>query len=386
MNLFQIIKMALGEIKANKLRSFLTILGISIGTASVILFVTISIGSRQSMYKSFESKPLDLINVNVYSDKKINEFDIKAIKNSANIKAISPEISNSTTVTYDKKDSEKNIVGTDENYAKLNNRKLKSGRFIMPIDNDKSTKVVVLGSKVANELFPSGDAIGKTITIKSIPYKVIGVLNKLDESFDSPEDDTIFMPYKTAQIVLGLSEISKLNVQVSSKENVSIGISEIKDYLTKKGIAPNELSVMSNKEMLDSMKSMDAIMDLMVGAIASVSLFVAGIGIMNMMLVSVTERTKEIGIRKALGSPRKFILVQFLVESLTISFIGGTIGALLGVFGSMPILNSMGAQPYIAWNVVFAAVGFAIFMGVVFGISPANKASKLQPIVALKSE
>lgn len=386
MNIFQIIKMALGEIKANKLRSFLTILGISIGTGSIILFVTISIGSKQSMYKSFESKPLDLITTSVYGDKKINEFDIKVLKMSSNVKEISPEISDSATVSYDKKDSKKSIVGTDENYVKLNNTKVKSGRFIMPIDNDKSTKVIVLGSKVASELFPKGDALGKIINIKSIPYKVIGVLSKIDEAYNSPEDDTIYMPYKTAQIVLGVSDISKLNVQSASNDSVTNTMDEIKAHFAKKGMAPNDPYVSSNKEMIDSMKSMDAIMNLMVGAIASVSLFVAGIGIMNMMLVSVTERTKEIGIRKALGSPRKFILVQFLVESLTISLIGGTVGSSIGILGSFPILKTMGAEPYIAWNVVFAAVGFAIFMGVVFGISPANKASKLQPIVALKSE
>ena len=386
MNLFQIIKMALGEIKANKLRSFLTILGISIGTASVILFVTISIGSKQSMYKSFESKPLDLITSSVYGDKKINEFDLKALKSSSNVKEISPETSSTETVTYDKNDESKTIIGTDENYAKLNNRKIKNGRFIMPIDNDKSTKVVVLGSKVANDLFHSKDALGKIISIKSVPYKVVGILEKLDESYDAPEDENIYMPYKTAQIMLSASDISKINVQAKSNENVTSAMGEIKDYFTKKGMAPMDFYVSSNKEMLDSMKSMDSTMNLMVGAIASVSLFVAGIGIMNMMLVSVTERTKEIGIRKALGSPRKFILVQFLVESLTISLIGGIVGSLIGVFGSFPILSSMGADPYIAWNVVFAAVGFAVFMGVVFGISPANKASKLQPIVALKSE
>ena len=386
MNLLQIIKMALGEIKTNKLRSFLTILGIAIGTASVILFVTISIGSKQSMYKSFESKPLDLITASVYGDKKINENDIKILRSSSNIKEISPEIDASATITYDKKDSSKSVVGTDENYAKLNNRQIKSGRFIMPIDNDKSTKVVVLGSKVASEIFQGNDAIGKIISINSIPFKVIGVLEKIDESFDSMEDDIIYTPYKTAQTILGVSDISRISVQSFSNDTVTTVMGEIKAHFNKKGMSGNDFYVSSNKEMLDSMKSMDAIMNLMVGAIASVSLFVAGIGIMNMMLVSVTERTKEIGIRKALGSPRKFILVQFLVESLTISAIGGAIGSLVGIVGSLPILNSMGSEPYIAWNVVFAAIGFAVFMGVVFGISPANKASKLQPIVALKTE
>lgn len=386
MNFFQIISMALGEIKANKLRSFLTILGIAIGTASVILFVTISIGSKQSMYKSFESKPLDLIKVSIFGEKKINESAVNLLKSSQYIKEISPELSTSANVSYEKNDEVRSIVGTDENFARINNRKIKSGRFIMPIDNDKSTKVAVLGQRIASELFPKEEAVGKTININSIPYKVIGVLDNSNNDYATTEDDSVYIPYKTAQIVLGVSEISKISVQSASQDNITEVMEEIIAHFAKRGIPQDQLILTSNKEMIDSMKSMDAIMNLMIGAIASISLFVAGIGIMNMMLVSVTERTKEIGIRKALGSPKKFILVQFLVESLTISFIGGAIGALIGIFGSIPILNSMGAEFYIAWSVVFAAVGFAIFMGVVFGISPANKASKLQPIVALRSQ
>ena len=386
MNFFQIISMALGEIKANKLRSFLTILGIAIGTASVILFVTISMGSKQSMYKSFESKPLDLIKVSVFSEKKINESAISELKSSEYIKEISPEISTSANISYEKNDGLRSVIGTDENIARLNNRKIKSGRFIMPIDNDKLTKVAVLGERIASELFPEGGAVGKTININSIPYKVIGILDKSNNDYATTEDESVYIPYKTAQIVLGASAISKISVQSSSQDNITEVMEEIIAHFAKSGISQDQLILTSNKEMIDSMKSMDAIMNLMIGAIASISLFVAGIGIMNMMLVSVTERTKEIGIRKALGSPKKFILVQFLVESLTISFIGGAIGALIGIFGSIPILNSMGAEFYIAWSVVLAAVGFAIFMGVVFGISPANKASKLQPIVALRSQ
>lgn len=385
MDFLKIISMALGEIKSNKLRSFLTILGIAIGTASVILFVTISMGSKQSMYKSFESKPLDLIKVSIFGEKTISESAINQLKSSEYIKEISPEITTSANVSYEKYDGLNSIVGTDENIARLNNRKIKSGRFIMPIDNDKSTKVAVLGEKIANELFPEGEAVGKTININSIPYKVIGILDKSNNDYATTEDESVYIPYKTAQIILGASEISKISVQATSQDNVMEAIEEIIASFARIGISQEHLILSSNKEMIDSMKSMDAIMNLMIGAISSISLFVAGIGIMNMMLVSVTERTKEIGIRKALGSPKKFILVQFLAESLTISFIGGAIGSLIGIFGSIPILNSMGAEFYIAWNVVFAAVGFAIFMGVVFGISPANKASKLQPIVALRS-
>ncbi|WP_294344879.1 ABC transporter permease [uncultured Clostridium sp.] len=386
MKFFQILKMSLGEIKTNKLRSFLTILGIAIGTASVILSVTVSMSSQRQIYKSFESTPLDLINANVFSDKKIDESDLEILKNNDIIKSISPKLTSSESINYNQQDIDKQIVGTDENYIKLNNLKVKSGRFIMPIDNDKTTKVVVLGSIVADELFPAGDAVGNTINIKSVPYKVIGVLDKKDPSYDTAEDDTVYMPFKTSQVVLGLNEISEINIKATSKDNVIEVMSIVENYFKGKGMSQNEYFVSSNKETIDSMKSMDTIMNLTVGAIASISLFVAGIGIMNMMLVSVTERTKEIGIRKALGSPRKYILAQFLIEALVISFIGGALGTIIGIFGSIPIFNVIGAEFYIAWNVILASVGFALVMGIVFSIVPASKAARLQPIVALRSE
>ena len=386
MKFFQILKMSLGEIKTNKLRSFLTILGIAIGTASVILSVTVSMSSQRQIYKSFESTPLDLINANVFSDKKIDESDLEILKNNDIIKSISPKLTSSESINYNQQDIDKQIVGTDENYIKLNNLKVKSGRFIMPIDNDKTTKVVVLGSIVADELFPAGDAVGNTINIKSVPYKVIGVLDKKDPSYEAAEDDTVYMPFKTSQVVLGLNEISEINIKATSKDNVIEVMSIVENYFKGKGMSQNEYFVSSNKETIDSMKSMDTIMNLTVGAIASISLFVAGIGIMNMMLVSVTERTKEIGIRKALGSPRKYILAQFLIEALVISFIGGALGTIIGIFGSIPIFNVIGAEFYIAWNVIFASVGFALVMGIVFSIVPASKAARLQPIVALRSE
>lgn len=386
MKFFQILKMSLGEIKTNKLRSFLTILGIAIGTASVILSVTVSMSSQRQIYKSFESTPLDLINANVFSEKKIDESDLEILKNNDIIKSISPKLTSSESINYNQQDIDKQIVGTDENYIKLNNLKVKSGRFIMPIDNDKTTKVVVLGSIVADELFPAGDAVGNTINIKSVPYKVIGVLDKKDPSYEAAEDDTVYMPFKTSQVVLGLNEISEINIKATSKDNIIAVMSIVENYFKGKGMSQNEYFVSSNKETIDSMKSIDTIMNLTVGAIASISLFVAGIGIMNMMLVSVTERTKEIGIRKALGSPRKYILAQFLIEALVISFIGGALGTIIGIFGSIPIFNVIGAEFYIAWNVIFASVGFALVMGIVFSIVPASKAARLQPIVALRSE
>ena len=189
-----------------------------------------------------------------------------------------------------------------------------------------------------------------------------------------------------AENILNTKGIATMFVKGSSVETIYDTTRDVEKFLIKKIGNKDEFYITSNQEIIDMSKSMNIILDIMVGAISSISLFVAGIGIMNMMLVSVTERTKEIGIRKALGAKEKTILTQFLVESLTISSIGGISGAILGILGSNIVLSIMGSDPYISWPVVIISILFSILMGVIFGVTPAKKAAKLKPIVALKSE
>ncbi len=389
MNLFQIIKMSINEMKSNKLRSFLTILGTAIGTASVILFVTISIGSRQSMYKEMESIPPDILTVELFGTDESNTLnyeDLEGLSKYSSIKDISPVIKASAQIRSGKVDKDTELLGIDENYKSLNNIKIKSGRFINSIDIDSYNKVVVIGSSVAKELFQLKSPVGKYIEINSTPYKIVGVLKQAYDDFESRVDQQVYIPLSNAKSISDKSGVSNIYIKAENTENVYPTIDDVKSYLISKLGNDNDFYIDNNQEMKKMMESMDSIMDIMIGAISGISLFVAGIGIMNMMLVSVTERTKEIGIRKALGAKRKSILSQFLIESLIISLVGGLIGAIVGILGSNAVLSMMKADPFISWNVVVISIMFAVSMGVIFGIVPANKASKLQPITALKSE
>lgn len=389
MNLIQIIKMSLNEIKSSKLRSFLTILGTAIGAASIILFVTISIGARQSMYKEMEAVSSEVVTVSINTvdeNKTIKYEDIDELLKYKNVNEVSPVISGSATVLYDSKEIESNISGVDQSYKPINKLKVKSGRFLSSIDLENYNNVAIVGSKAAKKIFQLEDPVGKYININSIPYKVVGVLEQVYDKYELPDDEKIYIPLMNAENVLNANGIATMFVKGSSVESIYDTTSDVKKFLTKKIGNKDEFYITSNQEVIDMSKSMEVVLDIMVGAVSSISLFVAGIGIMNMMLVSVTERTKEIGIRKALGAKEKTILSQFLVESLTISSIGGITGAILGIGGSNIILSIMGSDPYIAWNVVIIAILFSILMGVIFGVAPAKKAAKLKPIVALKSE
>ncbi|CEN83634.1 ABC transporter permease [Paraclostridium sordellii] len=389
MNLVQIIKMSLQEIKSSKLRSFLTILGTAIGAASIILFVTISIGARQSMYKEVEAVSSEVVTANINTvdeNKIIQREDINDLLSYQNIKEVSAVISGPASVLYNSKEIETNISGVDESYKPINKLKIKSGRFLNSIDLENYNNVAIIGSKVAKKIFQLEDPVGKYVNINSVPYKIVGVLEQVYDKYELPDDEKIYIPLMNAENILNTKGIATMFVKGSSVETIYDTTRDVEKFLIKKIGNKDEFYITSNQEIIDMSKSMNIILDIMVGAISSISLFVAGIGIMNMMLVSVTERTKEIGIRKALGAKEKTILTQFLVESLTISSIGGISGAILGILGSNIVLSIMGSDPYISWPVVIISILFSILMGVIFGVTPAKKAAKLKPIVALKSE
>ncbi|MFR4162733.1 MAG: ABC transporter permease [Paraclostridium sordellii] len=389
MNLVQIIKMSLQEIKSSKLRSFLTILGTAIGAASIILFVTISIGARQSMYKEVEAVSSEVVTANINTvdeNKIIHREDINDLLSYQNIKEVSAVISGPASVLYNSKEIETNISGVDESYKPINKLKIKSGRFLNSIDLENYNNVAIIGSKVAKKIFQLEDPVGKYVNINSVPYKIVGVLEQVYDKYELPDDEKIYIPLMNAENILNTKGIATMFVKGSSVETIYDTTRDVEKFLIKKIGNKDEFYITSNQEIIDMSKSMNIILDIMVGAISSISLFVAGIGIMNMMLVSVTERTKEIGIRKALGAKEKTILTQFLVESLTISSIGGISGAILGILGSNIVLSIMGSDPYISWPVVIISILFSILMGVIFGVTPAKKAAKLKPIVALKSE
>lgn len=387
MELLQIIKIAFKEIKSNKLRSFLTILGTAIGTASVILFVTISIGTRETMYSEMKSAGADMITAYINStdeNKQIKYEDMKELSKYSSISHVSPVISGSTQVQYEQKRMDKNVLGIDETYKIINKIRTEKGRFINPVDLENSNKVAVIDNKVAKELFKLDNPVGKYININSIPYKIVGVLEQSQNKYEDSESENIYIPLGNAENLVASKNISTFYVKSKSSDTVNDTIHDIEKFLLGKLGDKEKFYLVNSQQMIEMSSTMDTVLDIMVGAVSSISLFVAGIGIMNMMLVSVTERTKEIGIRKALGAKRKSILTQFIIESFAISLIGSLVGSVIGVLGSSFVLNLMGAKPYIAWHVVIISILFALFMGVVFGITPANKAAKLPPIEALK--
>lgn len=388
MNLIQSFKMAVSQIKANKLRSSLTMLGIIIGTMSVVLFVTIVSGSREAMYDEYRSAGSDTITTYITpknSNNKLSYDDSLKLKDVDGIINIAPLINGEVKVKYDSKEENIGVIGTNNNYKELNKLKINKGRFILPIDVENSNKVVVLGEYISEKLFDLQDPIGKNIDINGIPYKVVGVLKQVYSYGESPEDKSIYIPIINAERLLKANGVSSVYMSADINKPIDKIISSIESVLLRFLNSKEDFNISSAQQLIESMKSMDVIMDIMVGAIAGVALFVAGIGIMNMMLVSVSERTKEIGIRKALGAKRKSILVQFLIEAIIISVLGGVIGILIGIAGSLAVLNIIGTKLYIDWGVILVAISFSILTGVIFGILPANKASKLQPIQALRA-
>lgn len=389
MNLMQSFKMAINQIKANKLRSSLTMLGIIIGTMSVVLFVTIVSGSREAMYDEYRSAGSDTITTYITpknENDKLSYEDSLRFKEIDGVINIAPLINGNGKVKTDSGEEDISIIGTNDSYKELNKLKVSDGRFILPIDVENSNKIVVLGKSISQKLFDLQNPVGKYIDVNGIPYKVIGVLDQVYSYGESPEDKSIYIPITNAERLLKVNGISSIYMSADINKPVEKTISSIENMLLKFLSNKNDFSISSAQQLIESMKSMDAIMDIMVGAIAGVALFVAGIGIMNMMLVSVSERTREIGIRKALGAKRKSILIQFLIEAIIISVLGGIVGIIIGVAASLGVLNIMGTGLHIDWGVISISLTFSILTGVIFGILPANKASKLQPIQALKAD
>lgn len=380
--------MSLKAIAGNKLRSFLTMLGIIIGVTSIIVLVSIGQGTTSDITSSLQETGSNKITVRITNQGSIKELsydDLKDFEDIEGVSYVSPSLSSSITAAYESNSYDATLTGADENYIKLNNYTLSSGRGIAPLDMDNRNKVAILGSDVASELFSYADPIDKIISIDGINYKVVGVLESKDTSSTGSSDDIILTPFTTAQRVLKNADISSFTVIANSSDDVETVMENVELKLLSYFGTEDAYNVNNSQDLLDSITEITNTLSFALGGIAFISLLVGGIGIMNIMLVSATERTKEIGIRKAVGAKKKDILLQFLFESAVISSLGGFIGILLAYI-ICAILNKFSISTVSSFYIVLTSFIFSLAIGIVFGIMPANKAAKLRPVDALRYE
>lgn len=392
MGFVQAYKMAIKSIRSNKGRSFLTMLGVIIGVASVISAVAFAQGSTKNITDSIQKLGTNLIQINITgrnSNRNMSYEDLKefAEENQNIIKAVAPQSSTSVKIKYGTKNMDTTVIGTSPEYENIRNVHVTHGRFILNFDMDYRQNVALIGTAIVNELFDSKSPIGEKIKIRGQIFKVVGVLEERASGATRSDDDQIIIPITSSRMVTGTSAIRNFSVEATSPEKVKIAMESLETFLLKIYKNANTYRVFDQSQMLDTLNEVTGSMMIVLGGIAAISLVVGGIGIMNIMLVSVTERTREIGIRKAIGAKRKNILIQFIIEAAVVTGIGGILGILLGlsiirfVIGGFNIVPAVYSIP---WTMI--SFGISLLVGVVFGLFPAYKAAKLNPIEALRSE
>ena len=410
MTLLATLRVALAALRRNKLRSSLTMLGIIIGVAAVIAMVGVGSGAQARVEDQIKSLGSNLIIVlsgnftgagarmGTGSQPSISEDDAYALQREvATVEASAPQLRGSGQVVFGNSNWQSAVLGISPEYFVARNWQVVSGRPIEQSDVDASAKVVLLGQTVARSLFGEADPVGETVRVRRVPHVVIGVLDRKGQSMvGQDQDDVVLIPISTARKrVLGGQQVKSRSVQsitvkVRDGEDVAAAEQEMRDLLRQRHrLQPNQeddFFLRNLAEVLAAQEASSRVLALLLAAIASVSLVVGGIGIMNIMLVSVTERTREIGLRMAVGARGRDILLQFLVEAVTLALIGGLVGIALGVAASLAVGQFAGWRTEIQPAAIALAFGFAGAIGVFFGFYPAQKASRLAPIDALRHE
>ena len=380
----KIIRLSMKAIFNNKMRSFLTMLGIIIGVMAVVILVSITQGASRGITSSISDMGSDRITATVSDeDVTLSAEEVEALSAYSSIDSVAPTVSVSKSVRKKSNSGNFSVLGVTTSYFDVMNEDVQRGRLILDSDNEWHTDVCVIGTKVATELF---DTVGGTINIGDKVYKVVGVLEEQGSSLVGSDDSKVLIPFTTAARVNGSANVTSFYVNASSTDDVPVAMNVIEAYLLSATRDEDAYSVNNQSDILDTMDDVKNTLSLLLAGIAAISLIVGGIGIMNIMLVSVTERTKEIGVRKAVGAKRKHIMMQFLCESCVLSVFGGLIGFLLSLLGINIYNAAAGASIEMNWSIAAAAIAFCAVIGVLFGSYPAAKASKLQPIDALHAE
>ena len=402
------LKMALVSLKINKMRSILTSLGVIIGVSSVIIMLAVGEGASQKIAKDMESMGSNLLMIHSAAATSggvrmgrgtkptLTLKDANAIeKECTGLLGVAPTSKETQQLTYGNQNWSTNVTGTNSDYIKIRDWEILYGRNFFSEELKNSSKVAIIGNTVSNELFGDVNPVNKTIRIGNVPFKVIGLLKpKGQNGMGQDEDDIVFIPILTAQKKVFGSEfpntVNMIMVKTINDSQLNVAEQQITEILRRRHkIGSNGLDdfeVRNLAQMQETIKSSAKTMSILLGAIASVSLMVGGIGIMNIMLVSVTERTKEIGIRMAIGATTFDIRLQFLIESLLLSLFGGVIGIITGVLGAVLIKTLTGTNIFITGFSIIISIGFSALIGVTFGFYPAYRASLLNPIEALRYE
>ncbi len=405
MNFLMTVWVALKALRKNKLRSLLTVLGVVIGVCAVITLVNLGSGAQISIQKAISGLGTNLlvifpgsvtqggIRTGYGTVTTLIPEDAEAILSEcADVQMVTPVVTSAAQVVFQNQNWSTSILGADTDYQLIKNWPLALGEFFTTQDVKAATKVCVLGETVAEKLFVKQNPVGQVIRVKRIPFRVVGVLTpKGQTAFGQDQDDTIIVPYTTAQKrLVGITHVNMIMASAVSVEGTAAAQEQIKNLLRhrhkiKKG-DDDDFTVRNLADLTAVFSTITGILTLLLGSIASISLLVGGIGIMNIMLVSVTERTKEIGIRLSVGATSQDILLQFLLEAILLSLIGGGIGILFGMGITSTVSYFTGWPSPVSLYAILIAFLFASSVGIFFGLYPARKASRMNPIDALRYE
>ena len=385
--IIQSIKMAWSSIISNKMRSLLTMLGIIIGVVSLVVLVSLVDGATSSVTDSIASMGTNLLTVSIRDnkDRPLKLDDLKDFTNDETIKEVAPMAQSNVTVANKYASESATIYGTTPAYQSIQNVELAQGRFLKSTDIDNNSRVAVISSDIATKIMGRNDVVGENIKVNGVTYLIVGILSgNNNESNDVYE---LYVPFTTLSRLLAdvTSEVSMFYVSATDEDSLTMAENTLTDILMSRYKDDSEaFNIRNQSAIMETMRSVTSTMSLLLGGIAAISLLVGGIGIMNIMLVSVTERTREIGIRKAIGAGRGSIMEQFLIEALMVSLMGCAIGIVTSM-GILQIVNIIGGTSYqLSLNVMWIAVAFSLFIGMIFGLYPANKAAKKNPIEALR--
>lgn len=403
MNYWEAMRVSLRSVTANKLRSFLTMLGIMIGVSAVIAMVAIGEGAKASVANQINGLGSNLLIISAGQARQggislgagslsLSLEDAAALQQKDSIADVTPAVSTRAQLVYQNSNYLSSLEGTTEAFPQVRNVSLQEGRFFTSFEVSEQANVAVIGPEIVTNLFANSNEspIGKTIEINRIPFTVVGILKSQGSSGMTNNDDKVMIPITTAMERLGQSSIRTIYASATSADEMLQAQFDIQQTLrSQHKLMPsqeNDFTISSQSDILETAQSVTSVMTTLLSGIAAISLVVGGIGIMNIMLVSVTERTREIGIRKAIGATKTAIMQQFLIESVTLSILGGFIGIVLGV-GAAWVVNKLGGvEIAITITPMLYAFLSSLLVGVIFGVYPAKKAAEMKPIDALRYE